>query len=132
MKKIRVFLVDGNRQYLYAAEAKLATLPNVVVVGMATAGETALEEIQMLAPDLVFMSLVLPGMSGLRTMRAINALPVATRVILLSMDEEADYSEFVISNGGIGMISKANFAYEAPVLLNAFVQQPRSERGLAA
>ena len=63
--KIRVLLVDDEEPSRERLRRLLASHPEVEVVGVAEDGEQALERIQELAPDLVFLDVQMPGAGGL-------------------------------------------------------------------
>lgn len=132
MKKLRVFLVDDSRVFIYAAKAMLASLPNVEVVGTADSAESALQQIPGLSPELVFMDLSLPGMNGIRAMREINALPIAPKLVLLSLHARSDYRDAVFASGGMAMICKSDFAHEVPDLIDSLLEEADFEYLLAA
>ncbi len=70
---MKVLLVDDEKP----ARARLARLlqefPDVVVVGEATNGQEALERIMALRPDVVFLDIEMPGLTGLEVARVLPA-----------------------------------------------------------
>ncbi len=78
----RVLIVDDDasaREWLAAFMRTRGLVP--VSAG---SGEEALEELRRAAPDVVTLDLVLPGMDGLATLRAMRALAPTVPVIVLS------------------------------------------------
>ena len=64
-KSIRVLLVDDEEPSRERLRRLLAPYPEVEVVGVAEDGVQALEIIQELSPDLVFLDVQMPGAGGL-------------------------------------------------------------------
>ena len=58
---------------------------DVVVVGEAGDGETAIKQIQALEPDVVLMDIQMPTLDGVEAMRRMQELGLNTPVILLSV-----------------------------------------------
>jgi two-component system, NtrC family, response regulator AtoC len=78
----RVLIVDDDataRDWLAAFMRTRGLVP--VTVG---SGEEALEELRRAAPDVVTLDLVLPGMDGIATLRALKAVNPRVPVLVLS------------------------------------------------
>lgn len=86
---LRVLVVDdeplGRRRVL----ALLAEEPDVQVVGVAADGAAAVDAIQTLHPDLVFLDVQMPRMSGLEVVKAIGAAAMPTTVFVTAFDQYA-------------------------------------------
>ena len=117
MKKVRTLLVDDNRAFLNAAQSLLATLPEVEVVGCAASGQGALDEVARLAPDLVLMDVVMPGMNGFQTAHLIRARACAPQVVMVSLHDSAEYHAAALRSGAKALISKHNVAEKLPHLI---------------
>jgi two-component system LytT family response regulator len=62
--RIRTLLVDDERLARRGLELRLAAAPDVEIVGECENGREALEQIPRLRPDLVFLDIQMPGLSG--------------------------------------------------------------------
>jgi two-component system LytT family response regulator len=62
---IRTLLVDDERPARDRLRQMLTALPDMEVVGEATDGVEAIEQIAALRPDLIFLDIQMPGCSGL-------------------------------------------------------------------
>ena len=109
MLPIRVLLVDDNPEFLKSASGFLALQPALQVVGGATSGADALEQIPRLAPDLVLMDWAMPEMSGLEATRLIKAQPGAPRVVVLTMYDLRQYRDAAQLAGADGFLTKAQW-----------------------
>ncbi len=108
-KPVRIFVVDDNAQFVLAATRFLSSNPRFKVVGSASSGGNALEQIGALMPDLVIMDLIMPVMSGIDAVRLIKALSPATRVLLISFQDGAEYHSSARTAGAEGFLEKSGF-----------------------
>jgi NarL family two-component system response regulator LiaR len=76
--------------------------PDLRVVGEADSGEQALELASRLHPDVVLLDLVLPGMSGLETLRALRDLAPDAKVVVLTSLEAGDAVRDALRAGATG------------------------------
>ena len=76
------------------------------VVGEAASGRAALEMVERLAPDVVLMDLVMPGMDGVETTRRILAANSDARVLVLTSFSEDDKIFPALEAGAMGYLLK--------------------------
>jgi DNA-binding NarL/FixJ family response regulator len=81
---IRLMLVDDHEMVRAGLRTFLGLQPDMEVVGEAGSGEQALALVPRLAPDIVLLDLVLPGMSGLDVVRRLHAAHPAVKVVVLT------------------------------------------------
>ncbi|XZG69653.1 two-component system response regulator NarL [Chitinibacteraceae bacterium HSL-7] len=87
----RIVVVDDHPLFRKGLVQLLAIDPRFVVAGEAAGGEEGVAQVQALAPDLVVLDLNMKGMDGLATLKAIKALELDTRVVMLTVsDDSAD------------------------------------------
>jgi CheY-like chemotaxis protein len=67
----------------------LALEPDMLVVGEAASGQGVLDLAATADPDVILMDLVMPGMDGAAATSALLGLLTRTRVVMLSMYEDA-------------------------------------------
>ncbi len=103
---IRVMLVDDHTVMRRSLAARLAEQPGLRVVGEVGDGETALEKIPQLNPNVVLMDVNLPGISGVETTRRLRNSERATCVIALSMYEDNSMREEMLQNGAQIFLNK--------------------------
>lgn len=77
---IRALIVDDESLARRGLLIRLQGLPDVEVVGEASSGRTALEAIRRLQPDVVFLDIEMPGLSGLDV---ISQLPTETMPLVV-------------------------------------------------
>src|ERR1041384_7379425 len=60
------------------------------IVGEASDGEEALQQITCLKPEIAIVDIDMPRLNGLQTIRAIRQLPFVVKIIVLTMYKEED------------------------------------------
>ena len=77
-------LVDDHELVRAGLRTFLGLQPDIEVVGEAAAGEQALALLPGLAPDIVLLDLVLPGMSGLDVVARLRVAHPEVKVVVLT------------------------------------------------
>jgi two-component system, LytTR family, response regulator len=72
MKPLRVLIVDDEPLARQRIEDLLAKEENVQVIGTAASGPDAVDAIRSLNPDLVFLDVQMPGMSGIEVAETVG------------------------------------------------------------
>jgi two-component system LytT family response regulator len=72
---MRALIVDDERLARVELARLLAAHPEVEIAGEARHGEEALEMIRRLAPDLVFLDIQMPGMTGFEVLEQLDDVP---------------------------------------------------------
>lgn len=80
--RIRTLLVDDERLARRGLELRLAAAPDVEIVGECENGREALEKVTLLRPDLMFLDIQMPGLSGFDVLAQMpqDAVPVVVFV----------------------------------------------------
>jgi hemolysin D len=81
---IKVLLVDDRRVVREKIKSVLRSCPDIQVVGIAAEGDSALEQLDNLDPDLVLLDLDMPGLDGIQTARIISQQYPQIQVIIVS------------------------------------------------
>ncbi len=103
---ISVVVVDDHPLYREGVVMALESLPDVTVVGEADDGETALEVVARLDPDVVLMDLHMPVLNGIEaTRRILESRPTAA-VLVLTMSEKEDAVFAAMRAGARGYLLK--------------------------
>ena len=116
---VRILLVDDNKTFLTAVRNFLLTLPQVEVVGQAHEGKSALALAEQLAPDLVLLDIVMPGMNGLEVAAALQARETPPRIIFLSMHDSQSYRTAARELGVHGYVGKGDFVVDLVPLIDS-------------
>lgn len=105
---IEILLADDHAMFRAGLKALLEPEPRLEVVGEASSGEEAVERVRELKPDVVVMDLSMPEMNGLEATRAIAALGMDTKVLVLTVHAEEEYLVPVVEAGGSGYLTKTS------------------------
>ena len=84
MPSTRIYCADCSERSCEAVRYAVGRESDMLWLGSATDGSRAFEEICRLAPDVVVMTLVLPGMDGFALLERVCAMPSAPAVIVTS------------------------------------------------
>jgi DNA-binding LytR/AlgR family response regulator len=88
-RRIRVLIVDDEPVARHVLRDELEQFPETEVIGEAENGKEALQKIEKLAPDLVFLDLQMPVMSGFEVVRGLGNAPLPVIVIVTAFDQHA-------------------------------------------
>jgi DNA-binding NarL/FixJ family response regulator len=113
---MRVYIVDDHPVTRDGLRSALASSGDVEVVGEASSGEEAIDQVAEIGPDVVFMDVRMPGMGGIEATRLIRETSPDTRVILFTVDESRSAISEAIQAGVSGYLLKDVSAQE---LVNA-------------
>ncbi len=114
--RIRVFIVDDHAMVRSGLSAFLLAYDDLELVGEASSGEEAVRKCAEIAPDVVLMDLMMPGMNGAEATRAIRQRCPDVQVIALTVFKEDDLMQQTLQAGAIGYLFKNVSAEE---LVNA-------------
>ncbi len=80
------------------------------IVGLAGKGDQVLELATSQSPDVLVLDVFMPGMNGIEAAALVKASGSATKVIFLTVVEDPDFVDTVISVGAFGYVVKAHLA----------------------
>lgn len=103
---IRVLLVDDHAVVRSGLRLILEAEEDIEVVAEAENGNRAVFEAIASAPDVVVMDLVMPEKSGLEALPAVLQSVPATKVLVLSMQDDARYIRDAFEAGASGYVLK--------------------------
>lgn len=90
MTKIKVLIVDDHQVVRQGLRTFLELQEDVLVVGEAEDGQTAVEMVRQLNPNVVLMDLVMPHLDGISATRQVKSLAPNVKVIALTSFTEDD------------------------------------------
>ena len=88
-RPIRTLIVDDEPVARNLLREELERLPEIVILGEAANGREALQKIGKLKPDLVFLDLQMPVMSGFEVVRGLTGSSLPIVVIVTAFDQHA-------------------------------------------
>jgi len=119
LAKIRVLLADDHAVLRDGIRALLEDEPDILVVGEAEDGRSAVDQARRLTPDVVIMDIGMPLLNGLEATRQIKRDRAETRVLILTMHENPEYVPQVLSAGGSGYVLKQAAGKELVLAIRA-------------
>ena len=90
VEKIKVLIVDDHKVVRQGLRTFLELQEDVLVVGEAGDGESAVEMVRQLNPNVVLMDLVMPRLDGISATRQVKSLDSDIKVIALTSFTEDD------------------------------------------
>ena len=103
---ITVLLVDDHNLVRMGLKAFFSTLPDIQVIGEAGTGEQAVQLAAQLAPDVVLMDLIMPGMDGVEATRRVKKVSPRTQVIVVTSYHEDEHIFPAIRAGALSYVLK--------------------------
>lgn len=103
---IKVMVVDDHDIVREGLRQILEISSDVKVIGEARNGLDCLEQLDRLSPDIIFMDIQMPGISGIETTRLARKKKPGARVIILTIYHDAEFVTEAIQAGAIGYVLK--------------------------
>ena len=103
---IKVLIVDDQAILADGIKSVLSSCPELEVVGIASDGVKALEEVDKTSPDVVLMDIRMPNMNGVIATQQIKRRSPETKVLILTTFDDSDYILNAINNGASGYLLK--------------------------
>ncbi len=107
MKKVKILIVDDHQLIIDGLISLLKNREDILVAGVANNGREALQMLKVVDPELVLMDIDMPVMNGIDALREIRKTNPSTRVIILSMHEEAGMIKNLVALGADGYLLKS-------------------------
>jgi NarL family two-component system response regulator LiaR len=104
---LRVVVVDDHDLLREGVSAVIASYDDLDVVGEARNGETAIDTVAELQPDVVVMDVVMPGMGGIEAIRRLRATNDVLGIVALSSFSEGAQVRAAIDAGATGYLVKS-------------------------
>ena len=103
---IRVLLVDDHTLFRSGIKALLQRQKDFEVVGEASDGLEGIKRVKSLKPDVVLLDLHMPGISGREAVRLIVDEAPETKVVMLTVSEDAEDLLDTLKAGAHGYLLK--------------------------
>jgi DNA-binding NarL/FixJ family response regulator len=112
MNKLRVLLADDHAIVREGLKALINSQPDLVVVGEAADGPTAVALTAELDPDVVVMDISMPGLTGAQATTQLRAARPDRKVLVLTVHEDKGYMRLLLEAGAAGYVLKRAAAAE--------------------
>jgi DNA-binding NarL/FixJ family response regulator len=118
-KSIRVLVADDHMIVRTGIRHVLESETDFVVVGEAGSGSEAIALTAELRPDVVVLDISMPDQSGLEVAARLHSSSAATRILILSMHNNAEYVLESVRAGAHGYLLKDTAAAELRTAIRA-------------
>lgn len=108
VKKIRILIADDHNLVRAGIVALLSKEEDMEVVAEASNGLEAAEKARKFTPDVVLMDISMPVMDGIKAAAEILKTVPATRVLMLTQNEQEEYLKRMMHSGVSGYILKSS------------------------
>jgi DNA-binding NarL/FixJ family response regulator len=125
VNRIRLLVVDDEARVRQGLRMRLASEPDLEVVGEAADGAEALHLAMELRPDIVVIDLMMPGLAGVEAIRLLRAAVPASSVLAFSIRDDLTMRREAASAGAATFVAKQ----EGPERLLAAIRSIAMEVG---
>ena len=122
---IRIFIVDDHAILRMGLTALFSAQKDLMVVGEADDGATAIKKIKSAAPDIILLDLMMPGMDGATATAELLRVRPESKVLILTTFGSADGIAHAVQQGASGALLKN---IEHKQLLDAIRRVARGEQ----
>lgn len=105
-ENISLLITDDHALVRQGIRAFLELQPDLTVLGEADSGEAAVRMAAELAPDVVLMDLVMPGMTGVDATRQVKQVSPHSQIIVLTSYHEDEYIFPALRAGALSYVLK--------------------------
>lgn len=103
---IRVLLVDDQKTVREKLKASLESEVDIEIVGTAKDGFAAIEQVELLLPDVVIMNIEMPSLDGASATKQITSRFLETKVIIHTSYDNDEYIVNSLAMGAKGYLLK--------------------------
>lgn len=102
--KLRIVAADDNTRILSTLVAALST--EFDVIATATDGQSALNQIQSLEPEVAVLDLNMPGLNGIEILREIKRQRLRCRAVICSVESDEELIAAAMAAGALAYVLK--------------------------
>ncbi len=104
---VTVLIVDDHPSFRRVLRSVLVDVPDIEIAGEASNGKEAIEKARELKPDVAIMDLRMPEINGVKATAAIAESVPNTRILILTLFDEADDMFSAYKAGARGYLLKS-------------------------
>lgn len=113
---IRAFLIDDSIEFIDSAR-KFLEAEGLEVIGYSYSGKEGIKKVESLKPDIVFVDIVMPEISGFEVIKAIKEMSEIPKIVILTLYDNPEYRRVGEELGIDEFISKSEFAEKIKPLI---------------
>jgi len=122
---IRLLLADDHLLFRAGIRALLNSLGGIEIIGEAADGREALRLVATCRPEVVLMDILMPKLNGLDAAARISRAFPRTRVVILSLNADADSVLKTLRAGAVGYLVKTAEPSELALAIQAAARGER-------
>ncbi|MBS1510989.1 MAG: response regulator transcription factor [Bacteroidetes bacterium] len=107
-RKFKFLLVDDNKSIRESLEEILKLFYEEAEIAGVASGPECITELDRFIPDIIFMDISMPGMSGVETTRLVMAKYPAYKIIAYSMNDNDEMLSKMFKAGAQGYVLKSD------------------------
>lgn len=116
---VSIYLADDHQIVIDGLRLLISSEASMKVVGSATNGKVAKEEIINKRPDIALIDLRMPGLEGMELIYILRKIVPDTKFIILSMHDNQRYMKDAMNGGASGYLLKNSGKTELMKCFNA-------------
>jgi DNA-binding NarL/FixJ family response regulator len=120
--QIRLLIADDHPLMRRGLRLSIEEDPRLKVIAEASDGQVALDQIEILRPDIALLDIEMPKLDGLGVAREVIRRKLETRIIFLTFHTNEDLFRSAISLGTAGYILKDSAVQEVVAGVHAVAQ----------
>ncbi|HET8911596.1 MAG TPA: response regulator transcription factor, partial [Ktedonobacteraceae bacterium] len=121
-EKISILLIDDHAIVRQGIRTFLELQPDLTVVSEGSSGEEAVTLAKNLAPDVILMDLVMPGMGGVEATRQVKQISPRSQIIVLTSYHDDEYIFPALRAGALSYVLKDVGAMELADIIRKAAQ----------
>jgi len=106
LEKQTVVIVDDHPLFRRGLTQLLGTLPRFTLLGEASCGKDGIQLVKSVHPDLLLLDLNMKDMSGLDVLRELKSSDLDTRIVMITVSDQAEDLVAALRAGADGYLLK--------------------------
>jgi DNA-binding NarL/FixJ family response regulator len=106
MEKVKLVIADDHVLIREGIKKLLELEESLEILGLASDGNEAIELVKTLKPDVILLDINMPHLSGIEALKIIKSDFPSTKVIMLTIHEDAEYLIETVNIGAEGYVLK--------------------------
>ncbi|MGC1496720.1 MAG: response regulator transcription factor [Sulfitobacter sp.] len=104
--QIKVVIVDDHPMVAEGIQSILESYDDINVIATLSNGREMIDQLDALDPDVILMDLNMPELGGLSATEIVLERRPDTRIVILTMHDNAEYISSALSHGAMGYLLK--------------------------
>ena len=121
--KVRLVIVDDHPLFRNGLKQVIEADPHFQLLAEAGDGQTALDQISRLKPDVAVVDIHLPDFGGLELVQKLRLRRLNCRVVILTMYKDEDLFNRALNLGAVGYLLKESAVSEIASCLRAAARE---------